>query len=573
MAANRVKGITIEIGGDTTGLDKALKGTNSNIKNTQAQLKDVNRLLKFDPKNTELLAQKQKLLANGISETKNKLNTLKEAEKQVQEQIKQGKASQEQYDALKREIADATNELKSLQAQASKSREALQSISDKSGQVAQKTKGLSAAAGGLIAGLGATAYKSAQAADEINTLAKQTGLSTAEIQKYKYAADLIDVDLETITKSHAKLTKNMATAAKGTGDAAAAFKSLGVSVTNADGSLRNNKAVFNETIDALARVENETQRDAYAMAIFGKSAQDLNPLILGGSQALEQLGMDAENAGLILSQDTLDSANQFNDAIDTLKAKTGGSFAKIGAELATLLTPLLEKAAAALEKVVNWLTNLSPTAQIVILVILALVAAISPIASIISAISGAMAIMNAVSAASPTTWIILAIVAAVAALVAIGVVLYKNWDKIKEKAQELWQKVVDVFNGMKQSASDAFQPIKDWLDGVIEKVKSAIEWFKSLFSWKKKNEDGNGGYGDGDFGGRANGGPVGYGAYVVGEVGPELLKVSASGATVTPLVNNRSATFNNTFNFTTPYTQAGGVHVADTINKELGRIY
>lgn len=571
MAANRVKGITIEIGGDTTGLDKALKGTNSNIKNTQAQLKDVNRLLKFDPKNTELLAQKQKLLANGISETKNKLNTLKEAEKQVQEQIKQGKASQEQYDALKREIADATNELKSLQAQASKSREALQSISDKSGQVAQKTKGLSAAAGGLIAGLGATAYKSAQAADEINTLAKQTGLSTAEIQKYKYAADLIDVDLETITKSHAKLTKNMATAAKGTGDAAAAFKSLGVSVTNADGSLRNNKAVFNETIDALARVENETQRDAYAMAIFGKSAQDLNPLILGGSQALEQLGMDAENAGLILSQDTLDSANQFNDAIDTLKAKTGGSFAKIGAELATLLTPLLEKAAAALEKVVNWLTNLSPTAQIVILVILALVAAISPIASIISAVTGAVAAFNAVSAIA--NWQLLLIVAVIAAVIAIGVLLYKNWDKIKEKAQELWQKVVDVFNGMKQSASDAFQPIKDWLDGVIEKVKSAIEWFKSLFSWKKKNEGEGGGYGDGGFGGRANGGSVGYGAYVVGEVGPELLKVSASGATVTPLVNNRSATFNNTFNFTTPYTQAGGAHVADTINKELGRIY
>lgn len=571
MAANRVKGITIEIGGDTTGLDKALKGTNSNIKNTQVQLKDVNRLLKFDPKNTELLAQKQKLLANGISETKNKLNTLKEAEKQVQEQIKQGKASQEQYDALKREIADTTNELKSLQTQASKSREALQAISDKSGQVAQKTKGLSAAAGGLIAGLGATAYKSAQAADEINTLAKQTGLSTAEIQKYKYAADLIDVDLETITKSHAKLTKNMATAAKGTGDAAAAFKSLGVSVTNADGSLRNNKAVFNETIDALGRVENETQRDAYAMAIFGKSAQDLNPLILGGSQALEQLGMEAENAGLILSQDTLDSANQFNDAIDTLKAKTGGSFAKTGAELATLLTPLLEKAAAALEKVVNWLTNLSPTAQMVILVIIGLVAAISPIASIISAVTGAVAAFNAVSAIA--NWQLLLIVAVIAAVIAIGVLLYKNWDKIKEKAQELWQKVVDVFNGMKQSASDAFQPIKDWLDGVIEKVKSAIEWFKSLFSWKKKNEDENGGYGDGGFGGRANGGSVGYGAYVVGEVGPELLKVSASGATVTPLVNNRSATFNNTFNFTTPYTQAGGAHVAETINKELGRIY
>lgn len=571
MAANRIKGITIEIGGDTTRLDKALKGTNSNIKNTQAQLKDVNRLLKLDPKNTELLAQKQKLLAQGISETKSKLDTLKAAEKQVQEQIKQGKASQEQYDALKREIADTTNELKSLQLQASKSQAALQSISDKSGQVAQKTKAMSTAAAGVIVGLGATAYKSAQAADEINTLAKQTGLSTEQIQKYQYAAELIDVDLDTITKSHAKLTKNMATAAKGTGDAAGAFKALGVSITNADGSLRNNKEVFNETIDALGRIENETQRDAYAMAIFGKSAQDLNPLILGGSQALEQLGEDAENAGLILSQDTLNAANEFNDAIDTLKAKTGGSFAKIGAELATILTPLLEKAAGALEKVVNWFANLSPTAQMVILVILALVAAISPLASIISAVTGAVAAFNAVSAIA--NWQLLLIVAVIAAVIAIGVLLYKNWDKIKEKAQELWQKCVDVFNGMKQSASDAFQPIKDWLDGVIEKVKSAIDWFKNLFSWKKKNEDGNGGYGDGDFGGRANGGPVGYGAYVVGEVGPELLKVSASGATVTPLVNNRSATFNNTFNFTTPYTQAGGAHVVDTINKELGRIY
>lgn len=571
MAANRIKGITIEIGGDTTGLDKALKGTNSNIKNTQAQLKDVNRLLKLDPKNTELLAQKQKLLAQGISETKSKLDTLKAAEKQVQEQIKQGKASQAQYDALKREIADTTNELKSLQLQASKSQAALQSISDKSGQVAQKTKAMSTAAAGVIVGLGATAYKSAQAADEINTLAKQTGLSTEQIQKYQYAAELIDVDLDTITKSHAKLTKNMATAAKGTGDAAVAFKALGVSITNADGSLRNNKEVFNETIDALGRIENETQRDAYAMAIFGKSAQDLNPLILGGSQALEQLGEDAENAGLILSQDTLNAANEFNDAIDTLKAKTGGSFAKIGAELATLLTPLLEKAAGALEKVVNWLTNLSPTAQMVILIVLALVAAISPIASIISAVTGAVAAFNAVSAIA--NWQLLLIVAVIAAVIAIGVLLYKNWDKIKEKAQELWQKVVDVFHGMKQSASDAFQPIKDWLDGVIEKVKSAIDWFKNLFSWKKKNEGGNGGYGDGGFGGRANGGPVGFGAYVVGEVGPELLKVSASGATVTPLVNNRSATFNNTFNFTTPYTQAGGAHVVDTINKELGRIY
>ena len=86
--ADRIKGITIEIGGDTTGLDKALSGTNKEIRNTQSQLKDVERLLKLDPSNTELLKQKQKLLADAVGETKDKLNALKDAERQVEEQFK-----------------------------------------------------------------------------------------------------------------------------------------------------------------------------------------------------------------------------------------------------------------------------------------------------------------------------------------------------------------------------------------------------------------------------------------------------------------------------------------------------
>lgn len=102
--ADRIKGITIEIGGDTTGLDKALSGTNKEIRNTQSQLKDVERLLKLDPSNTELLRQKQKLLGDAVKETSDKLETLKTAEKQAQAQFKEGKISEQQYEALKREI-------------------------------------------------------------------------------------------------------------------------------------------------------------------------------------------------------------------------------------------------------------------------------------------------------------------------------------------------------------------------------------------------------------------------------------------------------------------------------------
>lgn len=117
--ANRIKGITVEIGGDTTKLQTALKGVNGQIKNTQSALKDVERLLKLDPTNTNLLAQKQKLLTQAIGETKEKLTTLKTAAQQANEQLQKGEISQEQYDALQREIAATEAELKRLESQAS----------------------------------------------------------------------------------------------------------------------------------------------------------------------------------------------------------------------------------------------------------------------------------------------------------------------------------------------------------------------------------------------------------------------------------------------------------------------
>ena len=113
-----IRGLTIEIGGDTTGLQNSLKNVNSQIKTTQAQLKDINNLLKLDPTNTELLQQKQKALADEIESTKEKLETLKTAEQQAQQQFAEGKISQEQYDALKREIIATEESLKSLENEA-----------------------------------------------------------------------------------------------------------------------------------------------------------------------------------------------------------------------------------------------------------------------------------------------------------------------------------------------------------------------------------------------------------------------------------------------------------------------
>lgn len=131
MAGGRIKGITVEIGGDTTKLQTALKGVNSQIKNTQSQLKDVEKLLKLDSGNTELLSQKQKLLSQSIQETKEKLATLKTAAEQANQALANGEISQEQYDALQREIVETENELKALEAQGKEAGVALQEIAAK----------------------------------------------------------------------------------------------------------------------------------------------------------------------------------------------------------------------------------------------------------------------------------------------------------------------------------------------------------------------------------------------------------------------------------------------------------
>ena len=128
MAANRIKGITVEIGGDTTKLQTALKGVNTEIRNTQSQLRDVEKLLKLDPGNTELMAQKHRLLGDAVRETKEKLETLKTAAEQANDALARGEISQGQYDALQREIIETENSLRDLEQQADRSAVALQKI-------------------------------------------------------------------------------------------------------------------------------------------------------------------------------------------------------------------------------------------------------------------------------------------------------------------------------------------------------------------------------------------------------------------------------------------------------------
>ena len=181
--------------------------------------------------------------------------------------------------------------------------------------------------------------ESASFADNIITLSMQTGQSTQQLQEFAYASELIDVSVDTLQGSLTKMTNNMQDTMNGTGNAKASFEALGVSVTNADGSMRSANDVFYETIDALGQVKNETERDAMSMDIFGRSAQDLNPLIIQGSKTLKAYADEAHNMGYVLDDEALSALGAVDDAYQRLQKTQEG----VKNQLAVEFAPYLEE--------------------------------------------------------------------------------------------------------------------------------------------------------------------------------------------------------------------------------------
>ena len=181
--------------------------------------------------------------------------------------------------------------------------------------------------------------ESAAFADNIITLSMQTGQSTQQLQEFSYATELIDVSVDTLQGSLTKLTNNMQDTMNGTGNAKASFEALGISVTNADGSMRSANDVFYETIDALGKVKNETERDAMSMDIFGRSAQDLNPLIIQGSKTLKAYADEAHNMGYVLDDEALSALGAVDDAYQRLQKTQEG----VKNQLAVEFAPYLEE--------------------------------------------------------------------------------------------------------------------------------------------------------------------------------------------------------------------------------------
>lgn len=341
--AGSIKGITFEIGGNTQPLEKALKNVNTTARSLQTELTSVNKLLKLDPSNTTLLAQKQQILSSAIANTEDKLNKLKEAQKQAAEMLKNGDIGEDQYRDLERQIIKTEqelggyrNQLEQVEQQTKETGSETDNLKEKQRQAGEQSDKSGAQMGAAFAAVTAAiqvgiqvvtqiiqkfqeaAVAAAEYADNVNTLAATYQISTDSLQKFQYASDLIDVSVETFGSSIGRLAKNMGQADSGAKKQTEAFKKLGVSIYNSNGQLRDSEDVFYDVIDALGNLNNETQADVYANALFGRSFQDLNPLVVAGTDKLRALGAEAEEVGYVIDSNVLNATNEFQDNLDRM---------------------------------------------------------------------------------------------------------------------------------------------------------------------------------------------------------------------------------------------------------------
>lgn len=331
---------------------QAISEINNDMKLLNSEMKLVTAQYAENADGMEALAAKSDILQRKIVEQQNKVDTLREAVKRSAEAYGEGDSRTMKWAAslnhAEAELYDLNGQLRQNQQQMeqlnSKTVGLGDSIDDLAGKfglslpegiksslngVAQVSEGFAtmaaggaaavAVAGKVVKAMDELAVESAEYADDILTQASVTGLSTDALQEYAYMAELVDVDMGTLTGSMTKLINNMDSARGGTGAAAEAFKTLGVEITNSDGSLRDAREVFGEVLDALGGMGNETERDAKAMDIFGKSARDLNPLIEAGADAIGEFADEAHRMGAVLDLDALETLGDLDDALQREK--------------------------------------------------------------------------------------------------------------------------------------------------------------------------------------------------------------------------------------------------------------
>jgi len=467
--ANNI-GARVELAGERE-FRQALSQINTGLKTTASELKLVTARYSENADSVAGLTAKNEALQKKLDQQREKVETLRKAlenakvqygetdtktlkwqqslnlaeaeliqtEKEIQknsEALQQAQKDMEKFGLAEDEVADKSRGIGGIIADlADKLGINLPAGADKAIKALDGTKvstlALVGAVAGLVKGFADATVETAKAADEILTLASTSGLATDTIQKMNYASELLDVSTETITGSMTKMIRNMENARKGTGDAAEAFRKLHLRVTDSNGQLKNSEQMFYEVIDALGKVRNETERDALAMQIFGRSARELNPLIEAGSSALKELGDEAERMGYVMDENTLQRFGALDDAMQRFKNQTQAFKQSIAMVMLPVLTALFET-----------LNKIDPK----IIATVAIIGSIAVVAvTVVKAIKNVTDLFGSFNVMTfKTTAIVLGVVAALIALATVIAVIIGKGNELNKTMANIGQSVGQV---------------------------------------------------------------------------------------------------------------------------------
>lgn len=370
-------GLKIGIEGEKE-FKNALRDINQSFKVLGSEMNLVSSQFDKQDKSIEAITARNKVLNKEIDTQKEKISTLEKAlqnaatsfgenDKRTQSwqiQLNNAKAAlngmEQELDQNNKALDTAGKEFNEAQKQADEFGNEIKKSADKSDDAGNRfeklggvLKGVGAAMAASMAAIRTASVSAAKAltdmtvgaaayADEILTMSTVTGMSAESLQAYQYAAELVDVSMETLTSTMARQVKSMSDARDGSARYAEAYDKLGVSITDSNGQLRDSETVYWETIDALGKVANETERDAIAMQIFGRSARDLNPLIAQGSAGMAALTEEAKRMGAVMSEDAINQLGAFDDSVQRLKSGANAAKNALGMVLLPQLQTLAD---------------------------------------------------------------------------------------------------------------------------------------------------------------------------------------------------------------------------------------
>ena len=485
----KIKGITIELGADTSQFNKAMSNIDKTLKNTQTQLKDVNRLLKLDPTNTDLLKQKQNDLEKAIGNTKTRLDVLKEAYNSIDPNVSE--EARQQQEALAREIVETEQNLKSLKDEykdfGSVAKQQLEAVGDKmkevGGKITDTGKDLSVKLTAPLVALGTVGISYNAQMEQYRTMFTTLTGSAEEadriIQQLQADAQKSPFDSASLIQANQYLI------------------SAGVSAEDARTDILNLGNAIAATGGGSAELERMSQNLQQIKNVGKASAQDIKQFANAG---INIYGLLAEATGKTVEEvkemdvtyEELSKAfamasaegGKYAGAMEAQGQTLNGSLSATKESIQMLLgqitesaMPIIVKVLEKVREVIDYLMSLDDGTKRTILIIGAVVAALGPALMIIGTIISTLGTLIGVIGAffSPMGLI----VAAIGAVIAIGVLLYKNWDEIIAKGKDLLSKISEVFTNIKNTVTEKINGARDAVKNAIDRIKSFFN-----FTWK-----------------------------------------------------------------------------------------